>query len=407
MPTAVHYDASIALHLTHRVRFTRDALCPSNDALLRCLADAVRPTAAAPGEASATSAPTESAETTRAPARVLAFLDAGLLEAQPDLPERLARYAAAHRGCMRLADAAQPVPGGERCKNDPAVIDRVLAAMAGAGLDRHSYVLVIGGGAVLDAVGFAAAIAHRGLRLVRMPSTTLSQGDAGVGVKTGVNRFNQKNYLGTFNVPWAVLNDETLLATLPQREWRAGFSETAKVALLKDAVLFERLERHADAVAQRDLDETVPLLRRTAELHVEHIASAGDPFELGSARPLDFGHWAAHKLETISRFTLGHGEAVAVGLALDVTYAECCELLAPTVAERVRQCLRRMGFALHHPAVRDVDTLLAGVEEFRAHLGGRLALPMIADVARPVQVHELDRAVLCRAIDRLEQQAIN
>ena len=133
------------------------------------------------------------------------------------------------------------VPGGKENKNEIHILERMLKIFNVSNLDRRSYVVVIGGGAVLDAVGFAVAIAHRGLRLVRLPTTTLSQDDSGIGVKNGVNLFHKKNWLGAFAAPWAVINDATLLATVSDRDFVSGFSEAIKVSLLKDPKLFAEL----------------------------------------------------------------------------------------------------------------------------------------------------------------------
>ncbi|MFW6058735.1 MAG: 3-dehydroquinate synthase [Phycisphaeraceae bacterium] len=374
-------DHAFHTTFTHRLHFTRDALDPANPALA---------TALRTGDAS--------------PVRMLAFVDTNVAAALPDLPGRLRAYVAAHDH-VELVGRVQPVAGGELCKNDRDAMYRVLNAINEAGLDRQSFILAIGGGAVLDCVGFAAAIAHRGMRLVRMPTTTLAQGDSGVGVKNGINGFGQKNYLGTFAVPWAVINDESFLTTLGERDWRAGFSEVVKVALLKDANLFEQACAAAPAVRGRDLDATVPLLRRSAELHMEHITTGGDPFELGEGRPLDFGHWSAHRLETMTDFALRHGEAVAIGLALDVTYAEAINRVSTDLAERIRTCLSDMGLALYHPALRRADELLEGLEQFRAHLGGRLSIPMIEAAGRPIELTALDSTTLHRTIERLRRLA--
>ena len=176
----------------------------------------------------------------------------------------------------------------------------ILAAIDERAVDRHSYVLALGGGALLDVAGYAAAVAHRGVRVIRLPTTVLAQNDAGVGVKNGLNAYGKKNFLGTFAPPWAVIDDELFLTTLSARDWRAGTSEAVKVALLRDAAFFAELERLAPAVAERDLGAMRALIRRCAELHLAHIAGGGDPFEMGCARPLDFGHWSAHKLERLS-----------------------------------------------------------------------------------------------------------
>ena len=366
---------NIDLRFEHRVHFARDVLDPANTLLADCLA----------GDTG-----------------TLAFIDTGLLRHWPGLGERVQHYLRTHR--LRLAGPIARVPGGERCKNDPAELDRVLDAINAAGLDRHSHILAIGGGAVLDCVGYAAAIAHRGIRLVRMPSTTLAQDDAGVGVKNGVNRFGKKNYLGTFAVPHAVINDEQLLTTLPTRHWRSGFSEAVKVALLKDPALFELIERDAPAIDARDMRRARPVLQRTAALHLRHIVDAGDPFELGSARPLDFGHWAAHRLEHLTAYALTHGEAVAIGIALDVTYAELARLMPPPAAQRVRRCLMQLGLPIFHERLHDTATLMRGLEEFREHLGGELTIPMLRDIGEPVDVHEIDAELVRQAVALLLAQ---
>ena len=145
---------------------------------------------------------------------------------------------------------------------------------------------------MLDAVGFAASIAHRGVKVLRFPTTTLAQDDAGIGVKNGVNHHNEKNWQGVFAVPTAVINDFSLLSSLSDRDWRSGFSEAVKVALLKDAGEFERLEQHAGAIARRAEAESQRAIIRSAELHWRHIVEGGDPFEDEIARPLDYGHWS-------------------------------------------------------------------------------------------------------------------
>ncbi|HEV8247028.1 MAG TPA: iron-containing alcohol dehydrogenase, partial [Polyangiaceae bacterium] len=179
--------------------------------------------------------------------RVYAVVDAGLASAWPELRSRLEDYAASHASSIELV-GFHVVPGGEDAKNDPALIADLQGRFARAKLDRHSTVLSVGGGAVLDAVGFASSTTHRGLRVVRMPSTVLSQNDAGVGVKTSMNAFGAKNFVGTFAPPFAVLNDAELLRTLPQREARAGLAEAVKVALIRDPIFFGWLEQHAAAL---------------------------------------------------------------------------------------------------------------------------------------------------------------
>ena len=255
------------------------------------------------------------------PARLLVVVDDGVAAAHPTLVDDVRLYCAAHDDALALAAAPLVVAGGEAIKNHGGPVDEIRAAIDIHGVDRHSYVMAIGGGAVLDAVGYAAATAHRGVRLIRVPTTVLSQDDSGVGVKTGINAFGKKNFVGSFAPPHAVLNDFDLLLTLTDRDWLSGISEAMKVALLKDAPFFAWIEHHAGDLTGRSLAAMAHMIHRSAELHLQHIATSGDPFELGSSRPLDFGHWAAHKLEQLSHHRLRHGEAVAVGIALDSTYS--------------------------------------------------------------------------------------
>ena len=258
---------------------------------------------------------------------------------------------------------------------------------------------------MLDAVGFAAATAHRGIRLVRLPTTTLAQADGGLGVKNAVNRFGKKNWLGTFAVPWAVVNDTALLASLPDRDFRAGFSEAVKVSLLKSPAEFDRLCAGAGRIRDRDLTVALPAIRASAELHRNHITRGGDPFEALEARPLDYGHWSAHRLEGMTNFALRHGEAVGMGVAIDTVYSSLVHGLPAADAGRVLRSLRDLGLPLDHPALRETEALFAGLEEFRQHLGGRLTLTMLRGVGDPLEVHEIDRVAMLEALSRVREFA--
>ena len=338
--------------------------------------------------------------------RLLFVLDGAVVEQTPSLLAELETYVTGYPRVLELAGEPLIVPGGERCKNDLTETRRLLAQLNACGIDRHSFVVVVGGGAVLDMACFAAALAHRGVRAIRVPTTVLSQCDSGVGVKNGVNLFGKKNFIGTFLPPFAVINDIKLIETLSLRDRVAGVAEAIKVALLRDAAFFAYLENNADALAQGDLEVVAPMIRRSAELHTEHIRGSGDPFELGSARPLDFGHWSAHKLESLTRYRLRHGEAVAIGMALDLTYAASSGYLEPECVERVFTLLQRVGFALWDESLmeRDEDgslSVLTGLREFREHLGGCLHITLISDIGRSFEVTEMDDQLVVDAIHRL------
>ncbi len=333
--------------------------------------------------------------------KMLFVADDGLLAHHPALLREVATYLETVPGVV-LAGAVLVVPGGEAAKNDPALVDKIVRAVSERGIDRHSFVVGIGGGAVLDLVGYAAAIAHRGVRHIRIPTTVLAQNDSGVGVKNGVNFGGKKNFVGTFAPPVAVFNDAAFLNTLQPRDWRAGMAEAVKVALIKDLAFFEWLEANAEALAHRDTVAMSELIFRCADLHMQHISGA-DPFEMGSARPLDFGHWAAHKLEHLTNFSLRHGEAVAIGLALDVTYSHLAGWITEADADRVLAVLGKLGFDLFHPALAEADgeNLLRGLAEFQEHLGGELTITLLAALGRGVEVHEMNPALIRLAVARL------
>jgi 3-dehydroquinate synthase len=338
--------------------------------------------------------------------RCLVFVDSGLADAAPGLCAAVERYADAHAPAMELVRPPVRVAGGEAIKADLAHVEAVRDAIHDARIDRHSYVAAIGGGAVLDAVGFAAATAHRGVRHIRAPSTVLAQNDGGVGVKNAVNLRGVKNYMGAFAPPWAVLNDLDLLARLPRRERIAGVSEAVKVALIRDGAFFDWLEGAADRLAAFEPAAEERMIRRCAALHMRQIGEGGDPFETGSARPLDFGHWSAHKLEALTGHAVRHGEAVAIGIALDARYSALAGLLAPGQDERIVRLLERLGLPVWHPALAAPGSdgrpaILAGLDEFREHLGGDLTVTLLAAVGAGVEVGAMDPALVVAATDWL------
>lgn len=291
--------------------------------------------------------------------------------------------------------------GGEAVKNTSVPVKQLLTLINQYDLDRRSYIIVIGGGAILDAVGFAAATAHRGIRLVRLPTTTLAQGDSGVGVKNAINYFGKKNWVGTFAVPWAVINDAALLKSLPDRDFRCGFSEAVKVSLLKSRDDFHFLCSHATQIRDRDMARAFPAIQKSCLHHLHHITTGGDPFEALEARPLDFGHWSAHKMEPMSDYRIRHGEAVGIGVALDCIYSQLKFGFPEQHTESVCRCLHDLGMPLWDETLNHADSILEGLEEFRQHLGGRLTITMLRDVAAPFDVHDIDSNVMRKAIEQL------
>ena len=373
---------------SYSVRFTRAVFAPENDALATW-------TRAQPGPH---------------PVRALAFLDAGLVDSWPGLPGLLCAYAERWGESLVLGHPPMVLPGGEEAKNSFEVPHKVIRLARRCHLCRQSLILAVGGGAFLDAVGFAASLIHRGVRLVRVPTTVLAQNDSGVGVKNGLNLGGVKNFLGTFAPPAAVFNDSDFLRTLADRDWVAGIAEAYKVALIKDRQFLEWLIEQGPALSGRDSGVIEELIRRCARLHAEHIATSGDPFELGSARPLDFGHWAAHKLEALTLHELRHGEAVAVGIAIDLLYAADKGFILHEDARRTIRAMQAAGLPVWHDALDQKDPtgkrfVLNGIEEFREHLGGQLQVTLPNPIGRKTEVSEMDEAVLTGCLASLKELA--
>ncbi|MES2925063.1 MAG: 3-dehydroquinate synthase [Verrucomicrobiota bacterium] len=372
------YDFQIPVTFKHRIVFTRDAFSVGNSELAEILAEG-------------------------GGRRAMVFVEETVAGFWPDLVDQIQAYF----GQLDLDFLGTSVfAGGESAKADDHLVKEVWAAIDAAHLDRHSYALVIGGGAFLDAVGYAAATAHRGVRLVRFPTTTLSQDDSGVGVKCAINAFGKKNWVGSFAVPYAVINDFSFLHSQDEETRRGGLIEAVKVALVRDREFFEWIEVNLTSLAALERDALEACVEKSALLHARHIASGGDPFETGSSRPLDFGHWAAHKLETMTSYQLSHAPAVAVGLALDTLYSARAGLLKFSVAEQVLRVLDALQLAIYHPALDWLDEsgrrrVFDGLDEFREHLGGRLTVLLLEDVGQGIDVHEFNEVLLGDCINEL------
>ena len=378
MPKTIHQTLTVPL--SYPVTFTRRAFAPENESLAEILKG-------------------DSGQ----PRKVLVLIDQGIADAFGELPGQIQAWFHARRQSLNLVREPVLVPGGEAIKNDYRQVMTLVDLMLEYHLCRHSIVLVLGGGAVLDAAGFATALVHRGLRLVRMPSTTLAQNDAGIGVKNGMNLHGGKNTIGVFAAPYAVLNDFALLEGLRDPEWRAGISEAFKVAMIKDAGFYHELLEMAPALGRRNREAMERLIVRCAELHLDHIANGGDPFELGSARPLDFGHWSAHKLEALSNYRIGHGQAVAIGLVLDSYYAAHLGWISHQEAFTLADALHTCGFELDAPELHLTlgdgrPALLQGLDEFREHLGGILTLSLPCPIGQKAEIHEVDEAIMTRIL---------
>ncbi|SFR49091.1 3-dehydroquinate synthase [Robiginitalea myxolifaciens] len=364
----------------HRLMFTENIFGPDNSLLADTLAE----------------------NTAKLPVKLLFVVDSGVAAAWENLAEEIRVYCGAFPDQITHTETLI-VPGGEASKRTDAHVNQVVDAIERNGICRHSTVIALGGGAVIDMTGYAAAIAHRGVRVLRLPTTVLAQNDAAVGVKNGINAYGKKNFLGTFAVPQAIINDSRFLTSLETRDWVAGTAEAVKVALIKDRTFFEWLEENASALASRNMEAMNQLIYRCAELHMDHIADGGDPFESGSSRPLDFGHWAAHKWEHLTDYSLRHGEAVAVGMALDVVYSQLSGRIGIVERDRILAVLEALGFNLNPPELQKFppEEVLNGLTEFQEHLGGLLTITLLKGIGEKEDVHEMDRTLIREALDYL------
>lgn len=337
--------------------------------------------------------------------KLLFVIDDGVLKNHPKLSENIKEYCLLHINQLLFTECLV-TPGGEKSKNNYANVDRIIAAINENAICRHSFVVAIGGGAVIDMAGYAASVAHRGVKLIRIPTTVLSQNDAAIGVKNGINAYNKKNFIGTFAPPYAILNDSKFLTSLEQRDWIAGVAEAIKVALIKDEVFFNTIKENAIKLKERDMDAMLNTIYRCAEMHMEHIAKGGDPFESGSSRPLDFGHWSAHKLEQMSNYSLRHGEAVAKGIALDLTYSQLMGFISVEILDEILAVMTEIGFDLSIPISGDneIQELLKGIQEFREHLGGELTITLINGIGKKMDVHQIDMELMKKSVNSLNSK---
>tara|TARA_B100000927_G_scaffold89504_2_gene72378 strand:+ start:10901 stop:12082 length:1182 start_codon:yes stop_codon:yes gene_type:complete len=378
---------AIPITFQHRVSFTHGAFDAKNHILRDLVADSCEL-----GEQS----------------KVMVLLDSGVAESNHGLAEKISQYFAVHVDTLNLVTEPIIMPGGEPCKNNWSLVEKIWQAVEFHKICRHSYIVAIGGGAFLDLAGFGASTAHRGIRLIRMPTTSLSQGDGGVGVKNGVNYFGKKNWVGNFSVPFAIVNDLEFISTLPDRACRDGIIEAIKVALIRDKDFYQYLTENANKLGRLETRQLELAIRRSAENHVNHIATSGDPFEYGSARPLDFGHWVAHKLEQLSNFEVSHGEAVAIGMAVDIVYSVHIGLLARRTADEILDLIQTVGFELWSSYLEQEQhgrpVILAGLEEFREHLGGKLTITLVPEIGEKLEVHEMDEHAVIKSLEDLRHR---
>ncbi len=290
--------------------------------------------------------------------------------------------AALHLGPLQAALRAEMIksvslvlPAGEATKCW-AELSRTVEWLLCEKIERRDVVIALGGGVIGDLAGFAAAILRRGVRFVQVPTSLLAQVDSSVGGKTGINTPHGKNLVGAFHQPALVLADTSVLDTLPQRDFLAGYGEVVKYGLLGDADFFEWLEENGPALATGDAAARQAAVRRSVEMKAEIVAR--DETETGDRALLNLGHTFCHALEAATGYSdrLLHGEGVAIGCALAFELSARLGLCAQEEPSRVRAHLRAMGMKTDLSDVPGdlpgADALLALMAQDKKVIDGKL-----------------------------------
>ncbi|WP_258341741.1 sedoheptulose 7-phosphate cyclase [Saccharopolyspora gregorii] len=300
------------------------------------------------------------------------------------------------------------VPGGEQSKNLDEVV-AITEAMTGMGILRRSEkVVAVGGGAVLDVAGMAAGLYRRGVPYVRVPTTLIGQVDAGIGVKTGINHGTHKNRLGSYYAPEVALIDPEFLRTVPKRHIANGLAEIVKMALIKDAALFDLLElavHDLDAAAFADGEPGGPAV----EIMSRAIGGMLDELEPNLweevlERSVDYGHTFSPSLELRADPPLLHGEAVAVDMAVCVALAHNRGMLGTADADRAIGLLRAAGLPVTDP-VFTTDLLVEALRDAVKHRDGEQRIPLTDGIGSATFVHDITREELGEALRFVRERA--
>ncbi|MCX7513797.1 3-dehydroquinate synthase [Frateuria sp. STR12] len=279
-----------------------------------------------------------------------------------------------------------------------ANVGRALQALATLGATRDACVIALGGGVVGDLAGFAAACWMRGIDFIQVPTTLLAMVDSSVGGKTGVNLPAGKNLAGAFHQPLAVVADIDTLATLPDREYRAGLAEVAKGAAIGDADFFVWLEAHADALVARDTGAVVEAIARKVRYKAGVVAR--DETEQGERALLNLGHTFGHALETAGHYTkLLHGEAVAIGMVLAARLSERLGMSNAPDTARLQRLLERLGLPIAVPAGSDAKQLLALMRLDKKNTADTLRLILWRGIGRAEIVGGVDEATVISVLE--------
>lgn len=289
------------------------------------------------------------------------------------------------------------LPAGESAKQ-LTNLERVWEAMHQAGCDRHSVVISLGGGAVGDLAGFAASTYMRGVDCVHIPTTLLAQVDSSIGGKTAINFGNVKNLVGTFSQPVAVISDTTVLSTLSEREFVAGFAEIFKHAFIQDKNYLEQLT--AKPLTDLTPDELAEIITTSCTIKGDTVRA--DTRESGARKALNFGHTVGHALEALSLKTsspLLHGEAVSIGMAIEADISHSEGLLTAKEAAQVTADLTQAGLPIRAPRY-EMDDILSKMRADKKNHGGAIQCTLLKHVGQAVWDHVISEEVITHAMQR-------
>lgn len=339
--------------------------------------------------------------------KILIFIDRNVAKLHKTLLKNIQLYTDKYKNHINLKCHPILITGGEKIKNHYLLAKCIYNIINKYKICRKSYIMAIGGGTIQDLIGYIASTAHRGIKLIRIPTTVLSQDDSGIGVKNGINFLNKKNFIGCFDIPFAVINDFTFLKSLNNKILIEGISEAIKVSLIKDETLFHYIEKYTKQITERKQEYLEEIIYNCAKLHAEHISKNGDPFEKLSSRPLDFGHWSAHKIESLSKYKISHGNAVSIGIALDCTYSYLIKLLSKLEWKRIIKTLINLNLPIYSKELTIIKNnnqiIFNGIEEFREHLGGKLTITLIKKIGNKLDVHHINKFLYKKSIKILKK----
>ena len=299
------------------------------------------------------------------------------------------RNAAGRSGARRITRCV--LPDGEQYKTLETV-GHVFDALVGARLNRDSTILALGGGVVGDIAGFAAACYQRGVGYVQIPTTLLAQVDSSVGGKTGVNHPGGKNLIGAFYQPLAVVADTNTLATLPDRELRAGLAEVIKYGCVRDPLLFDWLELNIDKLNRRDPEALAYAIGRACEIKAAVVAQ--DERESNVRALLNFGHTFGHAIESATHYaTYLHGEAVGLGMLMAANLSRRLGWIDAAEHARIRDLLKRAGLPSEAPRI-GVSRALELMQMDKKVLSGTVRLVLLERLGRAVVTGDYGQPML-------------